>query len=551
MPARSVRFQRGVDSGRYKSGRSREITQSRRRLRRQDLKRFRDDLDQDFTSSFLEERHEKIIALCEIIAEHDRATEKEAMQRLRHAIIPHPHPHDLLQEIGIIPHIVQNLENEDRDVRYYAAWILSNLTCGASKHTAAVVDAQAVGALIELLGDSMNENKLREQCAWTLANIAGDAWMYRNLVLSNDGLDAFAKFLSETTSTSCQSTCLWAIGNCFRHNPRPPFHYCETTVPSVMNMLVSSDEGVVKQALWTLTYMTDRQFDSDEDISIFLNNTLIPNLFKLYDDCLVTIKRNQQDEILCPLIRTIGNLIVMLKKKDVDLDEMLDQDLLKYLQNTLVHAPTDIQATTLWCLSNVCAIKAFYNTLVIESGILNEVLQILSCDIPDLRREALWVVSNCLYFSDAQIVSWFVENGVIPPLCELLSSSQPIILSLVLDAFYRILEFGKEVIHQGENLYKLYILKCDGYSELERISNTFGNGQIRSRANRLLNMFFLDNEDFSDDELDFSSNKRVKADDNDSSGDEDYEEDEDEEDDDTDDESLSRTKSEFHQDMFF
>lgn len=62
-----------------------------------------------------------------------------------------------------------------------AAWALTNIASGESKHTKAVVECGAVPKLILLLDHC--DTRIAEQSVWALGNIAGEGASYRDMLI--------------------------------------------------------------------------------------------------------------------------------------------------------------------------------------------------------------------------------------------------------------------------------------------------------------------------------------------------------------------------------
>lgn len=67
------------------------------------------------------------------------------------------------------------------NIVFEAAWALTNIASGESKHTKAVVECDSVPKLIELLDHP--DIRIAEQSIWALGNIAGEGPSYRDMLI--------------------------------------------------------------------------------------------------------------------------------------------------------------------------------------------------------------------------------------------------------------------------------------------------------------------------------------------------------------------------------
>jgi hypothetical protein len=113
----------------------------------------------------------------------------------------------------------------------------------------------------------------------------------------------------------------------------------------------------------------------------------------------------------------------------------------------------------------------------------------------EIRKEAIWAVSNMLSSASPRQVAMVVELDVIEAMSEALNLTDSGLILVALDAIKQVLRTGKE---QGKP-YDVYFDECDGVSKLENLQH-HSNTKIYERAVELIDDFYGGGEEDLEDE---------------------------------------------------
>jgi len=134
--------------------------------------------------------------------------------------------------------------------------------------------------------------------------------------------------------------------------------------------------------------------------------------------------------------------------------------------------------------------------LVKEEKLFPRLVQYMKGPDFELRREAAWGLSNATSSGSGDQIRNLVEEGIIEPMCELLSSSDPKLIMVALDALDNILKNGEREAKDktGINPYTHKVEACGGLDKIESLQMN-GNATVYEKAVSVLENYFNAEDD--------------------------------------------------------
>ena len=331
---------------------------------------------------------------------------------------------------------------------------------------------------VQLLASPIDD--VREQAVWALGNIAGDSPRCRDLVLANGALAPLMDQLKDASKMSMLRNATWTLSNFCRGKPQPEFAQVKLALPALARLIHSSDEEVLTDACWALSYLSDGSNDKIQEV---INSGVCRRLVEL----LV----HPSASVLVPALRTVGNIVT---GDDMQTQIIINCGALPCLLNLLTTShKKSIKKEACWTISNITAGTKEQIQCVVDTGIIQPLVHLLATAEFDIKKEAAWALSNATSGGSHDQIRFLVSAGCIKPLCDLLVCSDARIITVALEGLENILKVGeaeKELAGPaGVNPYANLVDEAEGLDKIEGLQS-HSNEDIYEKAVALLEHYF-------------------------------------------------------------
>ncbi|KAJ8899099.1 hypothetical protein K2173_010252 [Erythroxylum novogranatense] len=453
--------------------------------RREGLQAQQQQLASSLGTSAPDKKLESLPAMVAGVWSEDRNLQLESTTHFRKLLsIERCPPINEVVQSGVVPRFVEFLGRDDfPQLQFEAAWALTNIASGTSENTKVVIDHGAVPVFVRLLGSPTDD--VREQAVWALGNIAGDSPKCRDFVLGHGALMPLLSQFNEHAKLSMLRNATWTLSNFCRGKPQPLFDQTKPALPTLEHLLHSSDEEVLTDACWALSYLSD---GTNDKIEAVIEAGVCPRLVELL--------LHPSPTVLIPALRTVGNIVT---GDDMQTQHMINYQVLPRLLNLLTsNYKKSIKKEACWTISNITAGNVSQIQAVMDAAIIAPLVQLLQNAEFEIKKEAAWAISNATSGGTHEQIKFLVSQGCIKPLCDLLICPDPRIVTVCLEGLENILKVGeaeKSLGNTGDvNLYAQMIDEAEGLEKIENLQS-HDNNDIYEKAVKILETYWVEDDE--------------------------------------------------------
>lgn len=362
----------------------------------------------------------------------------EAVSRVRKVLSrPQQPPIDAVIETGVVPYLVHLLAHNSHRIQFEAAWALTNIASGSSRHTQAVLENNGVEFFAYLLRSPSED--VCDQAVWALGNISGDCVEYRDLCLQKGILPTLLNIIRSSQQRKVVRNAVWCVSNLCRGKPRPDFAVVRECIPIVSQCALSDDEEAATDALWALSYLTD---GDNFRISAVLEALSVPGIVQ-------HVTSNRNPSMVTPALRILGNIV---SGDDIQTQVCLRAGLLPALKMLLTGQDTKrtLLKEACWALSNITAGTRDQIQEVIDHGFLPLAAEKMQHADMQVAKEAAWILSNITSGGNLAQLLQLLEPEVMQGFGRMLQGGPGNVGTVVVEALSNLYVAYKSAAEQGD-----------------------------------------------------------------------------------------------------
>merc|ERR1711864_62369 len=274
----------------------------------------------------------------------------------------------------------------------------------------------------------------------------------RDFVINNGVIAPLLSLVKPDTPAPFLRNVTWTISNLYRNkNPSPPFEVVKQCLPCLAQLVQHTDKEVLADACWALSYLTD---GTNDKIQCVVEAGVIPQLVMLLD--------SGDLSVMTPSLRTLGNIV----------------------------------KEAAWTISNITAGNPNQIQLVIDSGALGPLIDILVKGDFKAQKEAVWAVTNLTSGGTVQQIVHLCGEGVLKPFCDLLAAKDDKTVGVVLDGIANILTTAEKLAETDK--VAMMVEECGGLDKIEQLQ-AHENEAIYQKALQIIETFFPDGDQVDDE----------------------------------------------------
>merc|ERR1712168_291553 len=256
---------------------------------------------------------------------------------------------------------------------------------------------------------------------------------------------------------------------CRGKNPPPDFARVSPALPILAHLCFHTDTDVLADTCWALSYLSD---GPNEKIQAVINSGVCRRLVELL--------MHPVPSVVSAALRAVGNIVT---GDDTQTQVIINCGALPCLLQLLSASKESIRKEACWTISNITAGNRQQIQAVIDANIFPVLIEIQS--------KAAWAITNASSGGTAEQIRFLVQQGCIPPLCDLLTVMDSKIVQVALNGLENILRLGDQEVKEngGANPYAVIVEEVFGLDKIEFLQS-HENMEIYQKAFDIIERYF-------------------------------------------------------------
>jgi importin subunit alpha-1 len=318
--------------------------------------------------------------------------------------------HDNIIAAGIMDKAISYLSyTEYPDHQYESEWFITNMLSGKSEICTKLIETTSIPDIMINLLKTSNDDKIKNQAIWAIANIAGENDKYADILIQHNIIPDILNFLNNLMNKianhdidkryrSYIDTIVWTLSNLTKSSILTILDTTEILRSISIIVYYTTDLNIIHQVSWIIMNLLKNLSDENHKI-VFTTNAFNSELISLLD--------HSDTKIILPVLRICGNIIAGTHENT---QKIIDMGITIYLSNLIHNRNSRISKEVVWIISNL-AVKHIDD--LFNVGLVDHVLTILPKSNWNIRKECFYTINNIIYGGEPHHVYRLICSGAL------------------------------------------------------------------------------------------------------------------------------------------
>eukprot|EP00210_Caulerpa_lentillifera_P000190 g185.t1 len=348
---------------------------------------------------------------------NDRAKQLLGIRYYRRLLCKDNNPH--VQEVinlDLVRYFVDALKADDCPIlQMEAAWALTNISAGSCEDAKVVIENGALPLLVEFTRNRSVD--LKEQALWAIGNIAAEKSFLKALV-DRGALDRVLTTLEvDGSEVRLIRIAIWVLTNFCRYgfdSISVTSDYIPRIVSAIIALIQHNDRKVMLDAAWAIASFTSSEWPT-ETRELLVQRGVLQHLAS-------TIIYTERPTLQYPALKALAQILSGPESYSVEF--LTIEGIMKKLKIILTDQfNRKAMANVLWLLQNIAANRYKVAKSLINTGLINRIIELVIYGPHELKVEAGNVLINLFYCHDLSLsgIDALVAADAITALCRMLT----------------------------------------------------------------------------------------------------------------------------------